>query len=126
MNIQRRYSMSEGTKRMADKSAAQVTDTFERMTHAAQGANDFMKGASSASVQIFQEYNAKVLEFALHNTNAAFAYAQKLATVRSPTEMVELMNSQAQEQFQTLSRQAQELMDTARKATSKMTDFRGM
>src|SRR3954454_21987976 len=96
---QGRHPMSESTKRMGDESAAHVSETFERMTTAAQGANDFMKSASSASVQIFQEYNAKVLEFALHNTNAAFGYAQKLATVKSPTEIVELMNSQAQEQF---------------------------
>ena len=91
---------------VAEKSAAQAKDTFEQMSV-----------ANSAAFKGAQDYSAKVLEFANANINAAFEQSKKLSSVRSPMEFFALSNDYARQQFEILSRQAQELATIVQKVT---------
>ena len=73
-----------------------------------------MKGA--------QDYNAKLIEFARINTEAAFAYAQQLARVKSPAEFMELTTKYAREQFEAMAEQTRELAAFAQKMTLEAAD----
>jgi hypothetical protein len=60
---------------------------------------------------------------------SAFEYAKQLSAVKSPTEFFSLSNSHLRQQFETLSKQAQELAAIAQKmatatASSVQTGFR--
>jgi hypothetical protein len=69
-----------------------------------------------------RDYNAKALEFAHVNINAAFEHARKLSNVKSPAEFFVLSNDHMREQFEALARQAQELAATAQKMTAATTE----
>jgi hypothetical protein len=64
-----------------------------------------------------RQYNTKVIEFANANTEAAFAFAQKLSGVKSPTEFIELSTDHSSKQFETLTEQTKELAALAQNVT---------
>jgi phasin len=100
---------------------AQAQQNFEKVTAAAGEATHLLKETYSTTMKGAQDYSAKVLEFAQVNTNSAFEYARQLSSVKSPTEFLELSNSHLRQQFELLSRQAQELAAIAQKMTGTMT-----
>jgi hypothetical protein len=67
------------------------------------------------AVQAGQQYNAKLMEFAATNTQAALAYMQKLAAVRSPSEAIELTTAHIREQTDNLTAQAKQLAELAQR-----------
>jgi phasin len=101
---------------------AQAQQNFEKVTAAPGEATHLLKETYSTTMKGAQDYSAKVLEFAQVNTNSAFEYARQLSSVKSPTEFLELSNSHLRQQFELLSRQAQELAAIAQKMTGTMTD----
>jgi hypothetical protein len=52
--------------------------------------------------------NAKMIEFARANSNAAFDYASKLLGVKSPSEFLEVSTEHARKRFEVLSEQTKE------------------
>ena len=70
-------------------------------------------------MQTTQEYNAKVLEFASANCNATLAYLSKLASVKTPSELIELTTRHVREQSEVLTRQARELTEMTQKLLPK-------
>ena len=66
--------------------------------------------------------NNKLLEFAQTNINVAFEFAQKLLSVRSPSEFMELSTERARKQFETLTEQTKELAAIVQKATLATTE----
>ncbi len=107
---------------VAEKGAAQVKENIDKMTAVAGEATHFMKDTYSTTVKGAQDYSAKVLEFANINTNSAFEYAKQLSAVKSPTEFFTLSNTHLRQQFETLSKQAQELAAIAQKMTAATTE----
>jgi hypothetical protein len=99
----------------AEKGAAQV----EKMTAAA---GEMMNHTYAANMKGFQEYNAKMLEFANTNATAAFEFMRQLTTVKSPTEFFAMSSNHMRQEFETYTRQAQELAAIAQKATTATTD----
>ncbi len=97
--------------------AAQAKEGFEKMRAATAEATSVIKNSYSSAVQGAQDYQAKVIEFANSNTEAAFDFAQKLTGVKSPSEFFELSTNHSREQFETLSEQAKELARLAQKVT---------
>jgi len=107
---------------VAEKSATQAKDNFEKMSLAAGEATNSMKNAYSTTFKGAQDYSTKVLEFAHANINAAFEHARKLASVKSPAEFLALSNDHLRQQFEVLSRQAQDLAAIAQKMTAATTE----
>jgi phasin len=100
----------------AEAGAAQTRQAFEQVNAATSDATALMKDSYATAMRRAQDYNAKVIEFAQKNTEAAFAFARELSGVKSPTEFLELSTSHSRKQFETLSEQAQELATLAQKA----------
>jgi phasin len=107
---------------VAEKGTAQAKENLEKMSAAASEAANQMKTVYSTISKGSQDYSAKVLEFSHANINAAFEHISKLATVKSPTEFFALSNEHMRQQFETLTRQSQELAAIAQKITAATTD----
>ena len=102
-------------REMADKGTAQAKESYEKMSAAAAEASNVIQNASSTAAQGLKDSNAKVIEFARANSNAAFDYASKLLGVKSPLEFIEVSTEQARKQFEVLSEQTKELTAVSQK-----------
>jgi hypothetical protein len=115
------------------RSAAKHNETapYHHLTAARQenGADQMSAGTeeTTAPIQNFylvtldlvQYCNAKLLEFARINNEAAFNYAHELSDVRSPSEFIEITTRHAREQLAVLREQAKEVATLGQKATLK-------
>ncbi len=99
----------QAMREMAEKGTAQAKASYEKMSAATAEASSVMQKASATAAQGFKDSNAKVLEFARTNSNAAFDYANALLGVKSPSEFIEMSTEQARKQFEVLSAQSKEL-----------------
>ena len=102
----------------AETASAQTKQAFEKTSAASADATALMKDSGSTAVRRTQDYNAKFIEFAQANTEAAFAFFQQLSGVKTPTEFLELSTSHSRKQFEVLTEQARELTRRRRKVVS--------
>jgi phasin len=103
---------------VAEKSTAQATENLAKMSAAAGATANLAKSTYETTFKGAQDYSTKVLEFAHANVNAAFEHARKLSSVKSPADFLALSNDHVRQQFEILSRQAQELGTIAQKMTA--------
>jgi phasin len=101
----------------AENGSAQAKEAFEKMSAATTEATALIKNSYSTAVKGAQDYNAKFIEFAQTNTEAAFDFAQKLWSVKSPSDFIELSAKHSREQFETLTEQTKELAALAQTVT---------
>ena len=99
-----RMDPTEAFRATAENGSAQAKEAFEKVGAAMAEA---VKGA--------QDYNTKFIEFAQTNTAAAFDFAQKLSSVKSPSDFLELSTEHSRKQFETLTEQTKELAALAQK-----------
>ncbi len=105
----------QAVREMADKGAAQAKASYDKMSAATAEASGVLKVAGETAVQGLKDSNAKVIEFARTNSNAAFDYANALLAVKSPSEFIQLSTEQARKQFEVLSAQSNELAEHSQK-----------
>jgi phasin len=110
-------SGAQAFRATAENGAAQAKESFEKVRAATADATTVMKNSYSTAIQGAQDYQAKVMEFANSNTEAAFEFAQKMAGVKSPSQFFELSSNHSREQFEKLTEQAKELATLAQKVT---------
>ncbi len=72
----------------------------------------------SAAAKAAEEYRTRVFEFMKANMNATLEYALRLASVKSPSEFIELSTSHARKQFESVTVQTRELGEIAQKLAS--------
>jgi phasin len=106
----------------AENGSAQAKEAFEKVSAATAEATALIKDSFSTAVKGAQEYNTKFFEFAQTNTEAAFAFAQKLSGVKSPSDFIELSTEHSRKQIETLSEQAKELAALGKKITLATTE----
>jgi phasin len=106
---------SQAIREMADKGSAQAKASYDKMSAATAEASSVLKNAGETAVQGFKDGNAKVIEFARTNSNAAFDYANQLLGVKSPSEFIQMSTEQARKQFEVLSAQTKELTALSQK-----------
>jgi phasin len=106
---------SQAIREMADKGSAQAKASYDKMSAATAEASSVLKNAGETAVQGFKDGNAKVIEFARTNSNAAFDYANQLLGVKSPSEFIQMSTEQARKQFEVLSAQTKELTTLSKK-----------
>jgi hypothetical protein len=113
-------SDTSGMRKTREKATAVAEGAGAQMAAATQGAADLMRNALQAT----QDYNAKVLEFAVANANATFEYLSKLSGTKAPSDFIELTTRHMREQSDVLSRQARELSEMAQKFLPKANDVK--
>jgi phasin len=99
--------------------SAKEESPFEKMNGATEKTREFVENTYLTALQSAAHYNAKLLEFARVNNEAAFHYAHELAGVKSPTDLVEITTRHAREQLAVLTAQAKELATLGQQATMK-------
>src|ERR1700731_663010 len=105
--------VSANTRRLAEKSAVQVKRTFDR---AGAATAEEARRAEHSALTAFngvREFYVKMLEMAQENTVSGFDLVRELASVQSPSELVEIWNARAREAYDTFSQQSKELSDLA-------------
>jgi phasin len=112
-----KMDVTQAFRATAESGSAQAKEAFEKMSAATGQAADVMKNCYSTAVKGAQDYNAKVIEFANANTEAAFAFAQKLFGVKSPSDFIEMSTEHSRKQIETLTAQTTELAALAQKVT---------
>jgi phasin len=105
----------QALREMADQGTAQAKASYDKMSAATAEASSVLKNAGAKATQGFKDSNAKVIEFARANSNAAFDFANELLAVKSPSEFIQLSTEQARKQFEVLSEQAKELTALSQK-----------
>ena len=108
---------AEQFREMAEKSATQSKEVYEKMSAAAGQTADVMQNCYLAAAKGVQDYNNKLIEFTHANTKAAFDFAQRMSGVKSPSEFVELSTELAQQQLTTLTEQTKQLAALAQQMT---------
>jgi phasin len=108
---------SQAFRATAENGSAQAKAAFEKMSAATAEATALIKNSYSTAVKGAQDYNTKVIEFANVNTQAAFAFVQKLSGVKSPSDFMELSTEHSRKQIETLTEQGKELAALAQKVT---------
>ena len=101
----------------AENGSAQAKEAFEKMSAGTAEATALIKNSYSTAVKGAQDYNTKVFEFAQTNTEAAFAFAQRLSGVKSPSDFIELSTEHSRKQLEKLTEQTKELAALAQKVT---------
>ena len=105
----------QAMREAADKGIAQAKESFEKVSAATAEASSAIQNVCSTAAQGALECNAKVIEFARDNSNAAFEYVGKLLAVKSPSEFLQLSTEQTRKQFEVLSEQTKELAALSQK-----------
>jgi phasin len=104
-------------REMAEKGTTQAKETYEKMNAATTEAADLIKNSYSTAVRGVQDYNNKIIEFAQANTNTAFDFVQKMSSVKSPSEFLELWTEHARKQVEKLTEQTKQLAALAQKVS---------
>ena len=81
-----------------------------------------LKDSYATAVKGAQEYNSKVMEFAKANTEAAFAFAQSLSGIKSPSDFITLSTEHSRKQLETLAEQSKELAALVQKISLASTE----
>ena len=105
----------QAIREMDEKGTAQAKQAYEKMSTATAEASSIMQNAGATAMQGFKDSNAKVIEFARVNSNAALDFANLLLGVKSPSEFIQVSTEQARKQFEVLSAQAKELTALSQK-----------
>jgi phasin len=115
----RETNTKAGATKMAQNGAAQAKETYEKMSAATAEASNLIQTSCATAAKGAMEYNAKVIEIACANTNAAFDYARGLYGVKSPAEFLEVATEHARKRFDVFSEQTKELAALAQKVASE-------
>src|SRR5271156_5005478 len=117
-----KVEMPAAFREMAERGVAQAKDTYEKMKAAAEEATDVLETTYSTATKGASDYGLKVIEAARANTNAAFDFAGEIMAAKTFSEVVELTNTHARKQFETLTAQSKELSALAQKVATETTE----
>lgn len=105
-------------REFAEKGVFQVKDGWDKMKAATEEATDRLEHSFTTASKGASDYGLKVIDVTRANTNAYFDFAAKLMGVKSVSEMVELSNAHARNQFEAITTQGKELSALAQKVAT--------
>jgi phasin len=103
-------------------SPAQAKEAFDKLSANTAQAAVLLKDSYATAVKGAQEYNSKVMEFAQTNSEAAFAFAQSLSGIKSPSDFITLSTEHSRKQIETLAEQSRELAALVQKISLASTE----
>jgi phasin len=108
----------EALRQFAENGAAQANENYQKMSAATAEASNLIQTSCATAAKGAMEYNARLVEIACANANAAFDYARELHGVTSPAQFLELTTEHARKRFDVFSTQAKELAALGQKVAS--------
>jgi phasin len=100
-----------------EASAERSKEALETLGTAANEAAQAMQECCSTSLKGMQDYSGKVAEFTQANIKSYVEFVQKLASVKSPSEFIEVSTSHTRDQMEALAAQGKQLTALAQKVT---------
>jgi phasin len=105
-------------REFTEKSVEQAKENYARIRNAAEGATDMVEDSYLTATRGATEFNMKAIEALRTNVNSSFDYARELMGAKSFSEALELSASHMRQQFESLSGQAKEFSELARKVAT--------
>jgi hypothetical protein len=101
-----------------DRTSRATRETFDKVTAAGEDTARGMQESFAATVGTVRDLNVKLLGMARQNAEAAFDFAQQLATVEAPTDLPQVWSTHVRKQFEMLTEQAKELTSLGQRLAS--------
>jgi phasin len=109
-------------REFAEKGLAQWKDQFEKIKSSAEEATDRLEGTYVACSKGCSGYGLKIVENTRANCTATLDYMGDLLAVKSYSEAVELSSRYVRQQFDVMTAQAKDLVETAQKVAAETTE----
>jgi len=109
----------QALSQFAENGAAQARESYEKMSAATAQASNLIQNSYTTATKGAVEYNAKLIEIACANANAAFDYAREVNGVKSPAQFLELTSEHTRKLFGVFYEQTKELAALAQKVASE-------
>jgi len=103
----------------AQNGAAQARESYEKMSGATAQASNLIQSSYTTAAKGAVEYNAKLIDIACANANAAFDYARELNSVKSPAQFLQVTSEHARKLFGVFTEQSRELAALAQRLASE-------
>ena len=113
------FQAPEQIRALAEKGLSQARDSYAKFKDVAESHNGTIEAVFGSVGKGVSEYSAKLLEFMQTNTTAAFDFAQELVAVKALPQATELWTGYTKKQFETLTAQAKELAELAKKIAAE-------
>ena len=117
-----RNKPEEQVRRTAERLAEQPKEAFERVTAVGGDAAEAMRNSCAKAVKGLQDYQNCVMEFTQTNVNRSFELAQRLLSVKSPTEFLEISADHLRRQGEIIADQAKQLTELTQNVTLASTE----
>jgi phasin len=88
-----------------------ASEVLQQGKAATEQTSRMIEQGMSITMDKLKEYHLKMIDITQTNAEAAFDFARKLATAKTPSEFMELWMTHAQKQFEKLSEQTTELTE---------------
>lgn len=109
------FEVPEQMRAFAEKGVSQARDSYAKMKDVAESSNSAIEAVFAAANKGANEYTSKVMEIVKSNTHASFDFVQELASVKSPTQLMEVWTGHVRKQVETMTSQTKELAELAKK-----------
>ena len=100
----------------AAKGADRANEVYGKAQNEASKAMGLTYAAASKGAS---DFNIHLLEITQKNMNAAFDLARQLASVKTPSEFIELSSAHVRKQFEAFAEQTQQLTTLAQKVSNQ-------
>jgi phasin len=115
------FDVPEVFRDVAEKTAKQAKEGYEKMRAAAEEATDLLEDQFETARTGFVEMNGKMIEAAKANADATFRFAKDVLAVKSFAEVIELQTAFARSQFELATAQAKEIQELVTKYSTETT-----
>src|SRR3954462_443474 len=113
------FQAPEQMRALAEKGLAQARDNYAKFKDVAESHNSTIEAVFGSVGKRPSESSAKLLDFIQANPTATFDFAQELLGVKSLPEAGELWTGYSKKQFETLTAQAKDLAELAKKIATE-------
>lgn len=113
------FEVPEQMRALAEKGVSQARDNYAKFKDVAESSNSAIEAVFSTAAKGANEYTAKLMEIVKTNTHASFDFAQELASVKSPPQLMEIWTAHTRKQMETMAAQTKELAELAQKIATE-------
>jgi phasin len=113
------FEVPEQVRAFAEKGVSQARDNYAKFKTAAESNNSAIEAVFATAAKGANEYTAKVMDIVKTNTHASFDFAQELAGVKTPSQLMEVWTSHARKQVEAMTAQTRELAELAKKIATE-------
>jgi phasin len=108
----------EQIRRTAERAAEQQKQALDQFATRTGDAAETMRECCSKAVKSAQDYQKRLIEIAQTNANRTFEFAQKLLSVKSPSEFVEVSSDHMRRQWEMAAEQTKQLAELTQNLTA--------